>query len=114
MSEARYGEVAGLLRVLGHPARLRILDEVRREPSCVCHLQAVLKRPQAYVSQQLRILREAGLVADGKDGLNVYYRLAHPQAARLVETLLGPAGAPSRPLGCPCPHCLGGGCSAPC
>ena len=113
MSEGSYREIAGLFHLLSHPARLRILDEVRREEACVCHLQAVLKRPQAYVSQQLRLLREAGLVVDHKDGLNVYYRLADPQAGRLLEAVLGPAGRPTRPLGCPCPHCLGAGCPGP-
>ncbi len=107
VNETSYYDIAELFQLLSHPARLRILDEVRREASCVCHLQAVLKRPQAYVSQQLRVLREAGLVIDDKDGLNVYYRLADEHAARLLEAVLGPAGAPTRPGGCPCPHCNG-------
>ncbi len=113
MNETTYRDAAETFRLLSHPARLAILDEVRRQESCVCHLQAVLKRPQAYVSQQLRLLREAGLVVDNKDGLNVYYRLANPQAARLLDAVLGAATEPTRPLGCPCPHCLGQGCPRP-
>jgi len=103
-----YRQPARLFHLLSHPARLRILDELRREEACVCHLQAVLVRPQAYVSQQLRVLREAGVVTDRKDGLLVYYRLADRQVRGVLEKVLGPAGQPTRPPACPCPHCQGG------
>jgi len=74
MNETSYQQATNLFHLLSHPARLRILDELRRDEACVCHLQAVLGRPQAYVSQQLRVLREAEVVVDRKDGLLVYYR----------------------------------------
>jgi ArsR family transcriptional regulator len=94
-----------LFQILSHPARLRILDELRRDEACVCHLQAVLGRPQAYVSQQLRVLREAGGVADRKDGQLVYYRLSDPRIAQLLDTVLGPAGDRTHLPDCPCPRC---------
>ena len=94
-----------MFQLLSHPARLRILDELRRGEACVCHLQTVLERPQAYVSQQLRVLREAGVVADRKDGLLVYYRVDDRQVDHLLEEVLGPAGEPTCVPGCPCPHC---------
>jgi DNA-binding transcriptional ArsR family regulator len=100
-----YLQAAHLYGLFAHPARLQILDELRRDEACVCHLQAVLGRPQAYVSQQLRVLREAGVVADRKDGLLVYYRLDDPQVARLLEEVLGPAGERMHPEDCPCPKC---------
>jgi DNA-binding transcriptional ArsR family regulator len=105
MKRDPYRQAAQLCSLFAHPARLQILDELRRDEACVCHLQAVLGRPQAYVSQQLRVLREAGVIADRKDGLLVYYRLDGPQAARLLEEILGPAGEPARPDSCPCPKC---------
>jgi len=105
MKEDAYRQVAQLFKILSHLARLRILDELRRDEACVCHLQAVLGRPQAYVSQQLRVLREAGVVTDRRDGLLVYYRLADQQVGRLLEEVLGPAEKATRPPGCPCPKC---------
>jgi len=105
VTESAYQQTASLFHILSHPARLRILDELRRDEACVCHLQTVLGRPQAYVSQQLRVLREAGLVTDRKDGLLVYYRLADGRIERLLEQVLGPAGEPTRPPQCPCPRC---------
>ncbi|NLF01159.1 MAG: helix-turn-helix transcriptional regulator [Anaerolineales bacterium] len=105
MKASAYRQAANLFQVLSHQARLRILDELRKDEACVCHLQAVLGRPQAYVSQQLRVLREAGLVTDRKDGLMVYYRLASPEVERLLVEALGPAGARECVPGCPCPRC---------
>lgn len=105
MKDRRYEVGAAVFRSLAHPARLHILDELRRAEACVCHLQTVLRRPQAYVSQQLRVLREAGIVTDDKDGLNVYYRLSDPQVKRLLDEVLGAAGEPKHLPNCPCPRC---------
>jgi DNA-binding transcriptional ArsR family regulator len=101
MKQDIYLQAAQLYSLFAHPARLQILDELRRDEACVCHLQAVLGRPQAYVSQ----LREAGVVVDRKDGLLVYYRLDDPQVERLLEEVLGSAGERTHPQGCPCPKC---------
>jgi DNA-binding transcriptional ArsR family regulator len=78
MKQGSYHRAAQFCGLFSHPARLHIPDALRRDEACVCHLQAVLGRPQAYVSQQLRVLREAGVVADRRDGLLVYYRLDSP------------------------------------
>ena len=105
MKADAYRQVTQLFQILSHLARLRILDELRRDEACVCHLQAVLGRPQAYVSQQLRVLREAGVVVERKEGHLVYYRLNAPQITQLLETVLGPAGERTHPPDCPCPRC---------
>ena len=105
MKQDSYRQAAQLYHVLSHAARLRILDELRRDEACVCHLQAVLGRPQAYISQQLRVLREAEVVTARKDGLLVYYRLADRRVERLLEEVLGPAGQATHLPDCPCPKC---------
>ena len=101
----QYKVAADRLRVLSRPARLQILDELRRGEACVCHLQAVLGRPQAYISQQLRLLREADLLESDRDGLNVSYRILDESLLRLLTELLGPAGPMRRLRICPCLSC---------
>jgi ArsR family transcriptional regulator len=101
----KYEQASEVFQLLSHPARLQILDELRRDPACVCHLEAILNRPQAYVSQQLRVLREAGAVSDRRDGLFVTYRLVDDQVEQLLEEVLGPAGGRTEPVACPCPRC---------
>ena len=103
----KYQSASAIFQLLSHPVRLQILDELRRGPACVCHLEAVLGRPQAYVSQQLRVLREPGIVSDRRDGLFVYYRLDDDQVERLLREVLGPVGERAEPIECPCPHCEG-------
>jgi ArsR family transcriptional regulator len=108
-----YDLQAGLLKALAHPVRLQILDILREGEQCVCHIEAVLKLRQAYISQQLTTLRQAGLVADRKDGLRVYYRVTDRAVLRMVDqarTILERQGVTLSmpelaPHDCPCPSC---------
>jgi len=112
-----YRRQAQLFRALSHPVRLRILDVLAQQEACVCHLGAVLERPQPYVSQQLATLREAGLVADRREGTLIYYRLADDQLAELVDrsktlvesihqdSLDFPPIPETSLANCPCPRC---------
>lgn len=101
----QYKRWSELFHMLSHPARLQILDALRRDPACVCHLEAVTGRPQAYVSQQLRLLREADLVSSRRDGLFVIYRLADSEVEELLQQVLGPPGERVAPETCSCPRC---------
>lgn len=106
---ASYRQTAQLFRLLSHPARLCILDALRRrDEACVCHLQSVLKRRQPYVSQQLGILRDAGVVDSRREGLYIYYRLCDPHVAQALEAVLGPTGEPRHRPDCTCPQCRHG------
>ena len=103
---------AEVLRAIAHPTRLRILRELVREEECVCHLSALLDKPQPHVSQHLASLKEAGLVLDRRDAQRIYYRPASPEieelmraAARLTGLAEPPLGARQSVPGCPCPKC---------
>lgn len=102
-----YDTQSDIFKILSHPVRLQILDELRRRQACVCHLQAVTGRPQAYISQQLRLMREAGVVVDEKDGQNVFYRLRDDEITQLLNQALGESKLPSHPANCNCPYCSG-------
>ncbi len=99
-----------VLKALAHPARLRLLNALRGDEECVCHLAALLDRRQAYVSQQLMFLRRAGLIADRKEGLRVYYHIRDHRVIDILNAIDGLDGArdPSvrRTLEtCACPKC---------
>lgn len=111
VGEHPYQRNAELFQLLAHPARLQILDELRRDEACVCHLQAALDRPQAYVSQQLRVLREADVIGSRSEGTFVFYHLTDPRVKRLLEEALGPAARFAPVSGCECPRCGGTDCS---
>lgn len=102
-----YADLASTLKVMGHPVRLQILEMLRRGETCVCHIEKALDKRQAYISQQLMILRDAGLVASRKDGLQVYYRVVDPQVGELLDVLCGPVDEASHEIieDCTCPAC---------
>lgn len=108
-----YEPQAQLLKVLTHPARLAILNILRDGEHCVCHMEAYLGFRQAYISQQLMVLREAGLIQDRRDGWNVFYRVADPRVFAVldaVEQMVAPAAGAVQllPKGvCSCPQCSG-------
>ena len=86
----RYSDLAIRLKALAHPVRLQIVDLLRRHDLCVCQMERALGRRQAYISQHLMVLREAGLVEARKDGLLVYYHLTDHLTAELLSAALGP------------------------
>ncbi len=107
-TSSEYRSAASWFKALAHPERVRLLDALRSGDACVCHLEALLGRPQAYVSQQLAALRAAGLIRDRKEGQRVYYTIADARVRPLLERFLGPAQAPIRLSHCRCPECQGG------
>lgn len=78
-------ELAPLFKALSHSRRLEILQLLKDRELCVCEIEEALGLRQAYVSQQLTVLREGGLVCYRKDGWNVYYRIARAEVYALLE-----------------------------
>ncbi len=76
---------ARLLALLAHPIRLQIVELLRQGEVCVCDMQAALGQRQAYVSQHLMALREAGIVTCRKNGLRVYYQLSDPRILGVLD-----------------------------
>ncbi len=122
MTEEVYQRQSDLFGVLSHPIRLRILDVLRQGEACVCHLCAALDQRQAYISQQLAKLKNAGLITDDKQGLYVYYSLADEDISALLrdarewmarltgEEAFGQVVTPKPgEFECPCPHCQASG-----
>jgi DNA-binding transcriptional ArsR family regulator len=71
--------------LLGQPARLNILLAINSGQACVCHLESVLGLRQAYISQQLMLLRDAGLVQTERSGRHIYYSLTDLRWLELIR-----------------------------
>ena len=78
-------KVSDLLQAIGSEPRLEILLAIGEGEACVCHLEASLGYRQAYISQHLMALREAGLLSTRRDGKYIYYRLEKPEVMEMVE-----------------------------
>jgi ArsR family transcriptional regulator len=104
-------KVSDLLQVISPETRLEILLAIGEGEACVCHLEAVLGQRQAYISQQLMALREAGLLDSRRNGKYIFYHLAKPEIVELLQKAAQIAGVmvkaeqAGREKGCTCPHC---------
>ncbi len=74
-------ELAELLAVLGHPHRIRIIEELRDGECDVKSLRDTLGISHSGVSQHLMLLRAHRIVSERREGRHVFYRLRHPEMA---------------------------------
>jgi DNA-binding transcriptional ArsR family regulator len=93
---------AEVFKALGHPARVTVVRELAEGEKCVCDLVEAAGLGWSTVSRHLSVLREAGVVADEKRGLQVFYRLTLPCVARFIGCLDKPSDYPElmRDPGC--------------
>lgn len=98
--EASASEASQLLSALANERRLLILCHIAGEEMSVGEIQSLLGISQSALSQHLAVLREQGLVATRRVSQTIYYRLASPEAQRIIETLADiycpPAGKAGR------------------
>jgi ArsR family transcriptional regulator len=77
---------------MAHPSRLMIIDALAEGERCVCELQRLVGSDISTVSKHLSVLKNAGLVIDRKEGLQVFYRLRVPCVLRFfncIDAVLG-------------------------
>ncbi|MFJ8962717.1 ArsR/SmtB family transcription factor [Lentzea sp. NPDC102401] len=84
MSTPLYQLKAEFFKTLGHPARIRVLELLSEREHAVAEMVAEVGIEPANLSQQLAVLRRAGLVTTRKAGSTVYYTLTSPQVAELL------------------------------
>ncbi len=106
---AAVAEASGVLKALAHPARLLIVGHLLDGEKSVGEIERDLDLRQPSLSQQLRHLREAGVVATRREAKSVYYRLADERVALLLREIgaifdddgRAPTLAPAQPAAAP-------------
>ena len=78
---------AQFFKVFTHPVRLEILNILRNGEQCVCHLEASLGYRQAYISQQLIVLKDSGIIEETRQVRNIFYKLADMNALKVIDAL---------------------------
>jgi DNA-binding transcriptional ArsR family regulator len=81
--------VAALLKTLSHPARLMLVCTLVEGERSVSELEEQLGIHQPNLSQQLGVLREAGIVETRREAKQIFYSLTEARAAELVGALYG-------------------------
>lgn len=88
---------------LSDTTRLSILQRLRLGERCVCDLSDALDAAQSRLSFHLKVLKDAGLVTDRREGRWMYYTLsadALSEISAMVEALASPPSAAERRAGC--------------
>ncbi|MCL2644019.1 MAG: metalloregulator ArsR/SmtB family transcription factor [Betaproteobacteria bacterium] len=85
--KAQAEKAVSLLKLLSNEDRLLLLCQLAQEEFSVGQLEEMLEIRQPTLSQQLGVLRLAGLVATRKEGKQVYYRMAGETAIAVINTL---------------------------
>ncbi|MFQ6538147.1 MULTISPECIES: ArsR/SmtB family transcription factor [Aphanothece] len=80
-------QARALLKALGDPLRLQVIEALGSGERCVCDLTADLGLAQSKLSFHLRVMKEAGLIEGRVQGRWIYYRL-QPQAIAALQTWL--------------------------
>ena len=79
---------AEILKVLGHPVRLKIVAGLMSQSCNVKKIWECLELPQATVSQHLALLKNKGIIVGKRDGVEVFYQVTSVEARKIVESLM--------------------------
>lgn len=85
-----YSKEAEILKVLGHPIRLKIVAGLCTRECNVKHIWECLGLPQATVSQHLALLKNKGVIEGTREGVEVHYSVVNPLVRRLLEVIEQP------------------------
>ncbi|MEP2723203.1 metalloregulator ArsR/SmtB family transcription factor [Roseibium sp.] len=91
-------ELVDALKALAHPVRLRIMRALTGKERNVGEIDEAADIGQPTLSQQLAVLRNAGLVKTRKDAKLVYYRIDDSRLAKVVSATGGLAGLSAMPI----------------
>ena len=85
LTEEAVEDTAHVLRCLGHPLRLRILDVLEKDGECtVTQIYEALQVEQAVASQHLTTMWDKGILQRRKDGVHVYYSIGDERALKVL------------------------------
>lgn len=85
--EAKAGEAAQLLKVMGNRHRLMILCRLGLGEQSAGVLGESFSLSQSALSQHFSVLREQGLVATRREGQTIFYRISDPNVEKIINTL---------------------------
>lgn len=78
-------DLSDMFKIYGDMTRLKILYALFEEEMCVCAIAELIGMTQSAVSHQLKVLRDANLVAPRRDGKTIYYSLADDHVRSIIE-----------------------------
>jgi ArsR family transcriptional regulator len=78
-------KTAKVLKVLGDPNRIKIVELLRGGEMCQCEIIPMIGQSQPTVSRHLSLLEENGILVSRRDGVKTLYRISNPAALEILE-----------------------------
>ena len=85
--EQIYIDTAKMLRAMSDPKRLRIVDMLSCGELCACKIQEEFHITQPTLSHDMKVLSEAGIIKQKREGKNIYYSLNNAALTAMHQTL---------------------------
>lgn len=82
-----YDKQSELLKAIGHPIRLKMVEGLMSNECNVNKIMDVLNIPQSTVSQHLAKLKAAGVLVSRKEGVKTCYRVSNNQVREIIKAL---------------------------
>ncbi len=86
---------AEVLKAVAHPIRLQIIEVLEHQEHCVGEMMEALGLQQAVLSQQLRIMRDKGVLSTRREGTKVYYHVDNHNVIKLLHCMYDHCQAPT-------------------
>lgn len=84
-----YDKKSEILKALGHPVRLQMVQGLMRNECNVSKIVGILGLPQSTVSQHLGILKSRGIIMAKKQGVRTCYVVVDPKVKKIIKALEG-------------------------
>jgi ArsR family transcriptional regulator len=84
---SNYDTSARILKILGHPLRLKIAIGLVTQPKCVRDIWGCLDLPQAVVSQHLAMMKAGGIIEGTRHGVEMHYTVIDPLVMVIIDFL---------------------------
>jgi ArsR family transcriptional regulator len=78
-------KTAKVLKVLGDPNRIKIIELLNQGEMCQCDIIPLIKQSQPTMSRHLSLLEEHGILISHKDGVKMIYSIADPNVSQIIE-----------------------------
>jgi ArsR family transcriptional regulator len=76
---------ADIFKALGDPTRLKILECIRKGEKCICEIIPYTSKSQPNVSQHLKVLKNAGIVDERKDGTRIIIKASNDEIYDIID-----------------------------
>lgn len=76
---------AEILKALGQPTRIKIIDFLREGERCVCEIFPAIEEEQSNTSRHLNLMVSSGILFRRKEGVKIFYAVKHPEILQMID-----------------------------